>query len=145
MLGPAKIAAALALLVLAVPAPAFAQAFDPAKLAASDVVEILTADADGATRTTRIWIVRVDDHAYIRTGNTHWEKNLEREPVATLRAGGVEYPVRVEFVGDEGLLARVEQAYREKYGFMDRLSAIMRPGKDRIMRLDPGPAAAPTG
>lgn len=49
-------------------------------IAAPRVIEILTTDADGDLRKTKIWIVSLEGRAYIRTMNTRWHANLERDP-----------------------------------------------------------------
>ena len=60
--------------------------------AAPDVVRILTQDEDGSTRETKIWIVLLDGQAYIRTANTRWYRNIERDPNVTVQSEGAEYP-----------------------------------------------------
>jgi hypothetical protein len=105
--------------------------------AAKDVetVYIVTADEDGSSRETKIWLVVVDGQPYIRTGSTRWKDNIERNPDVALRIDEAEYPLRAEFVTDTALFARVQQAFRDKYGFSDSFVGIFRPGEVRIMRL----------
>ena len=103
--------------------------------AAPDVVRILTQDEDGSTRETKIWIVLLDGQAYIRTANTRWYRNIERDPNVTVRSEGAEYPATAQLVTDESPLDRIEAAFREKYGFKNRLSGIARLGRSNIMRL----------
>ncbi len=86
-------------------------------------------------RDTKIWIVLVDGRVYIRTGGTRWYRNIERNPNASLRTGELEHPLRVELVTDGALLQRVNDTFREKYGFSDRWAGIMRFGGTHIMRL----------
>jgi hypothetical protein len=121
-------------LALAGASPAFA--VDWSKHAAEQVVRVVTSDEDGAARTTKVWIVVVDGEAYLRTGGTRWGKNVERNPDVRLLAEGAEYDLRVEFVSDEALRARVTQALREKYGWSDRMVSVFR-GVPKIMRLVP--------
>ena len=104
-------------------------------LAAPDVVEIVTQDEDGDDRETKIWIVVVDDEAFIRTSGTRWNGNLERDPAAVLHSGDSLQPVAVERVEDADLFARVETAFREKYGFADRMAGLVRFGQTRVMRV----------
>ncbi len=104
-------------------------------VAAPDVVEISTRDEDGSERRTKIWIVLVNGQAYIRTGNTQWFENLERDPDAVLHSGDGRFPVRVEFVTDAALAAQADAAFREKHGFADRMSNLFRFGDANIMRL----------
>ena len=86
-----------------------------------------------------MWVAVVDGQGYIRTGNTRWWANIERDPDVTLRIEGNEYPLRVDVVQDAGLIRRVEEAFRAKYGWMDRALDIVRSGAPHIMRLSPRP------
>ena len=103
--------------------------------ATPDVVHILTQNEDGSTRETKIWIVLLNGQAYIRTANTRWYRNIERNPDVTLRAEGVEYPATAQLITDESPLDQIEAAFREKYGFKNRLSGLARLGRSNIMRL----------
>jgi hypothetical protein len=80
-----------------------------------DVIEILTRDADGATRETKVWVAALEGRGYVRTNESRWFQNLEREPNAAIRFGDVEYPVRAEVVRDPALRARVDAVFAEKY------------------------------
>jgi hypothetical protein len=124
-------------LVLALGFVPAASAVDWSKHADEEVVQVVTTDEDGAARTTKVWIVVVDGEAYIRTGGTRWGKNVERNQDVRLLAQGAEYDLRVEFVTDEALRARVTQALREKYGWPDRMLSVFRGGSPKIMRLVP--------
>ena len=125
----------LLLLIAALPADAAAPDWNAVK----DVqtVEIVTTDEDGSARDTTIWLAVVDGQGYIRTGNSTWKGNIERNPDVTLRIEETEYPVRAEFVADAALKERVAQTLREKYGFSDSFIDIFRVGEPNIMRLVP--------
>ena len=100
-------------------------------------VVISTANENGSTRQTTIWLIMVDGEAYIRTGRaTRWGGNLERDPDAVLRVGDIDYRVRASFVEDEALRARIVESFREKYGWSDAMINVMRGSHPRIMRLD---------
>ena len=103
-------------------------------IAAPRVVEILTTDADGDLRKTKIWIVLLEGRAYIRTMNTRWYANLERDPSARIHSEGREVPIRVEAVTDAELKRRVEGRFRSKYGLSDRLRGLVVFGEPNIMR-----------
>jgi hypothetical protein len=117
----------------------------PARAAAPDwnahagvqTVEIVTTNEDGTPRDTTIWLAVVDGQGYIRTGHTHWEGNIERNPDVVLRLDDAEYPLRAEFVQDAALRARIEQVFREKYGFSDAFIGFFRSGDPKIMHLAP--------
>jgi hypothetical protein len=122
---------ALALLAWAAPA----SAVDWASHADERVVKVVTHDEDGGDRTTKIWLVVVDGEAYIRTGNTGWGSNVERDPEVRLLTAAGEYDLRVEFVEDETTRDAVSAAFREKYGWSDRLISPFRGRNPKIMRL----------
>jgi hypothetical protein len=114
-----------------------AHATDWTELAETDVVRIVTVDEDGAERTTKIWVVVVDRTAYVRTGATRWFANLERDPSVVVTEGESEYAARAERVTAAERISLVQTAFREKYGFMDRLTGLVRIGGPRIFRLVP--------
>jgi hypothetical protein len=115
--------------------PASAEAPDWNAVADVGTVEIVTTDQDGSTRETTIWLAVVDGQGYIRTGNTRWAANIERNPEVVLRIGETEYPLRVEHVEDEALRERVGQAFRDKHGFTDALVSLFRHRHPKIMHL----------
>lgn len=86
------------------------------------------------TRSPRALAV-VDGQGYIRTGNTRWAANIERNPEVVLRIAEAEYLLRVEHVEDEVLRERIVQAFRDKRGFTDTLVALFRTRHPNIMRL----------
>jgi hypothetical protein len=101
-------------------------------------VVAVTHDEDGDVRETTVWLVVVDGQGYIRTGSTRWGANVERTPQLLLRVASDELPVRVEFVTDEPTRDAVSRAFREKYGFTDRMLSVFRGSAPKIMRLLPG-------
>jgi hypothetical protein len=100
-------------------------------------VEIVTTNEDGTPRETTIWLAVVDGQGYIRTGHTHWEGNIERNPEVVLKIEDSEYPLRAEFVEDAALRERIQQTFRDKYGFSDRLVAIFHAGHPKLLLLAP--------
>lgn len=118
-------------------APARSAGPDWNTVASVETVEIVTTNEDGTPKETTIWLVVVDGEGYVRTGSTRWKANIDRDKDVTLRIEGSEYPLRVEFATDAELRARVEQAFRDKYGFSDSFIDIFRSGDSNIMRLLP--------
>lgn len=84
-------------------------------------LHIVTVDPDGDERVTRIWLAVVDDEGALRTNDTHWWRNLERDRQCRIRLLGVDHPVRAEFVTEHEEKARIDDAFVEKYGWMERL------------------------
>jgi hypothetical protein len=137
--------AALALLALACGAgslPLAAQGVDWAAVAAVDVPELATREADGAERVTKLWLVVVDGLGFVRTGETHWAENIERDPEVELRVLGEAHPLRA--VADVPLRERVHAAFRAKYGWQDRMLGLFGGEDDaKIFRLEPREAPPP--
>lgn len=133
-----------ALVLALVVAASYARAQTPSwsALAEEDVIEILTHDADGALRETTVWVGVVDGVGYVRTGDTRWRGNIETSPNVVVRAGGAEYVLRAELVKDASLRARVNEVFRAKYGFQDRmLGWFGNDGGKYCMALVPRPAS----
>lgn len=128
------ISAALCVQLL-LPCVALAQRPDWEGLSDVETLHVITRDEDGEPRETKIWLAVVDGQGFIRTGNTTWGDNVERDPDIVLRIEGVEYPLATEFIEDEELRERVTTAFREKYGFMDAVISVFRGGRPRIIHL----------
>ena len=126
----------LALALLAAPL-ARAAAPDWESLNGLGTVLVVTRDADGAERETKVWLAVLDGTGYVRTGNTRWGDNLVRSPELVLRVDEASWPFRVEFVEDEAERQRITDAFREKYGFSDWMVSWMRGARPKIMRLVP--------
>lgn len=133
-----RLAAASAVLLTAA-AAAPAADFDWSPYAEERTVSVLTTREDGELRETTVWLVVVDGQGYIRTGDTRWGADVERDPHVALRIDGVGEDLLfvVEFVEDDASRERVSRAFREKYGFTDALMGLFRGSRPRIMRLLP--------
>jgi hypothetical protein len=116
------------------PRPA-SEALDWPTLAAEPTVVVVTKDPDGRERATTIWLVVVDGVGTIRTGSTRWFANLQRDPALRPRARGIEYPLRIDLVADPAEGARIDAAFRAKYGFSDRLVSLLRTRGNRMKLL----------
>jgi hypothetical protein len=116
-------AAFLALLAACASTPPPAESTQPVvwdRVAGEETAEIVTRDSDGAPRETTVWLVVVNGDGFLRTSASRWFGNIERDPDVVLRIGGAAHPLRAERVADPALAARVQAAFREKYGFSDR-------------------------
>ena len=127
----------LAAVVALRPPSAAAASPDWNAVAATDTVEVITKNADGTLKDTTVWLVVVDGQGYIRTGNTRWWSNIERDHDVALRIEGKEYPLRVELVEDPELRQRVIDAFRAKYGWVDRAMDAIRSSTPHVMKLTP--------
>jgi len=84
-------------------------------------LHIVTMDPDGDERVTRIWLANVDREGTLRTGDSRWWQNLERDPSCRIRLLGIDYPVRVQFVTEQAEKVRIDDAFAEKYGWLERV------------------------
>ena len=127
---------ALAML-LAMSLPAFAwEGAEWGDLAEARTIEVLTHDEDGDLRETTIWVVVVDGAAYINTNATTWGENVERTPRLDVRQAGSTRRFEIRFLEEEDERHRVQQAFRAKYGFQDKLLGLfMDESKATIMEL----------
>jgi hypothetical protein len=105
-------------------------------MADTGTVHVLTTDADGDARETKIWLAVVDGTPYFRTSRgSRWGDNVEREPEIALRVDETEFPLRARFVEAADERARIVAAFEAKYGSNPVLNWI-RGDDPRIMRLD---------
>lgn len=127
--------ACLALALLA--APAFAADVDWPAVTAPEVVRIVTLDADGGVRDTKVWIALHDGTAWLRTGNSRWLENLRRDPHVKLRSGEQLLEIEAREETDPGACRAVDAAMRAKYGWQDRVLTPFRWRAVHVIRLAP--------
>ena len=117
--------------------PTAETALDWHSVADAGVPTIVTRDPDGGERVTKLWLVVVDGEGLIRTGDSRWFQDIERDPNVVFRIGGYAYPLRAERVDDPSLEKRANAAFREKYGFQDWLIHPFGEPDKNVMRLVP--------
>ena len=100
-------------------------------------IEIVTTDEDGELRETPVWIVVLDGQGYVRTNDSRWLANIRRGTAIEIRAEGTALPVSAEEVEDDDTKARVEEAFKEKYGGMQRVMSFFRISEPIVLRLRP--------
>lgn len=101
------------------------------------VIDVITTDEDGDLRDVPVWFVEVDGAIYLRTSASRWVENLRRDPNLVVRIDDVEYPQRaIEVTGDE-MIAAVDAASAEKYGWQESFIHFFRSSPPDIMRLEP--------
>jgi hypothetical protein len=134
-----RIRAFTAALALAAALAAAAQAgdFDWTPLREESVIEVLTADEDGALRETPVWVVVLDGAAYVRTNDSTWLANIRRGSATRVRVRDEETAMDVVEVADAALGARVETAFLAKYGFTQRVMSALRMREPTVLRLTP--------
>ena len=117
---------AVVLLALALAGSARAAELDWQRFQDTDVIEVLTHDEDGAQRETSVWIVAFDGHGYVRTNDSRWLANIRRGSSVALRLGEQEFAVAAREPNDPAITARVEEQFKQKYGFMQRVMSTFR-------------------
>ena len=116
---------------------AVAEPFNWAPATTESVVEVLTSDTDGELRETPVWIVVIDDVAYVRTNDSKWLANIRRGSAVRVRVRGLESGVLAFEVADAALKARVEKEFKKKYGSMQRMMSMFRMSEPVVLRLAP--------
>ena len=99
------------------------------------VVEILTRDEDGALRDTSVWIVTLEGRGYVRTNDSRWLANIRRGSSVGLRLGEDEFAVAAREPNDAALTARVEEQFKQKYGFMQKVMSAFRFREPTVLEL----------
>lgn len=103
-----------------------------------EVVVLRTADAGGAAKETRLWVVEDGSHVWLRSGSeaAGWYQQLVARPEVEVQRG--EETLRVRAVPEVGARTRINGLMREKYGWADAYIGILFGRDDAIpIRLDP--------
>jgi len=100
-----------------------------------DVVEVLTHDEDGGLRETSVWIVAFEGHGYVRTNDSRWLANIRRGSDVALRLAEQEFAVEAREPNDPAIAARVEEAFKQKYGFLQRVMSMFRITEPTVLEL----------
>src|SRR5262245_14602923 len=122
-------------LVLALAGAMRAAEIDWQRFQDTDVIEIVTQDEDGESRETSIWIVTFGGHGYVRTNDSRWLANIRRGSNVALRLDEREFPVTAREPDDAAITARVEEGFKQKYGFMQRVMSTFRMREPTLLEL----------
>ncbi len=118
-----------------------AGATDWSALSAVKTVTITTQNEDGSMRDTTVWLLVLDGNPYVRTGNTSWGENVMRNPNVKLGVGGRDFILRAVPVVDPALATRIQEGFREKYGWQDAVVGLIPGGGSKLFRLQPRPGS----
>jgi hypothetical protein len=132
----------VALVICLAAASARGTGFDWSPFERESVIYVLTQDEDGARRDTKVWVVVVNGSGYVRTNASTWLENIQRNPEIELQVAGHDYLMRAEEVKDAAVKEQVEEAYKEKYGFVQRVMSTFRFREPTVLRLVPRTASA---
>jgi hypothetical protein len=103
--------------------------------AEADVVRIVTQDEDGTERDTAVWFVVVDDAGFVRTNGSRWLANIRRGGPVALRLDETERAVTTEEESAAAVTGAVEEAFKQKYGWLQRLMSTFRMREPTVLRL----------
>src|SRR3990172_3563933 len=97
-----------------------------------EVVVLHTTGADGASHTTRLWIVDDADGAWLRAGHdgSSWFRDLEARPDVEVERGGETLGVRAVPSRDPADRARINALTATKEGWAERLYGMGGSGQD---------------
>lgn len=127
-------------LVLTLLAGTAAVASDWGPFAEADVVRIVTQDEDGEARDTPVWFVVVAGDGFVRTNDSRWLANVRRGSDVALRLDEAERAVAADEVTDAAVSAAVEEAFKAKYGLVQRIMSAFRMREPTVLRLrEPAP------
>ena len=92
-----------------------------------EVIVLHTTGADGASHTTRLWIVDDADGAWLRAGHdgSSWFRDLEARPDVEVERGGETLAVRAVPSRDPADRARINALTATKYGWAESLYGMV--------------------
>jgi hypothetical protein len=108
----------------------------------TEVAVLRTTDEDGAARETKLWVVDLDGSPWVRVARPErtWFGRLRGRPEVELVRHGVALPYRAIEIDDPAMRARVDAAFRDKYGLVDWWYGVVLRRDPRAIRLDPANA-----
>src|SRR3954452_24940035 len=111
------------------------------QLADAGEIDIVVPAPDRPELRTPISIVAVDGDLYVRSWKGDagiWFRRAHRYGAGSIVAAGHQHQVRFTAAGDPDLNARIDDAYRSKYGTSSYTQAMTRPpATATTTRLDP--------
>jgi hypothetical protein len=111
------------------------------QLADATEIDIVVPAPDRPEVRTPIWIVAVDGDLYVRSWKGDagiWFRRAHRYGTGSIVAAGQRHEVRFTAAGDPDLNARIDDAYRSKYGRSSYTQTMTRPpATTTTTRLDP--------
>ena len=110
-----------------------------------EVVQLTTYDAREHPHETDLWIVDIDGRHYVRSDlpGADWLERLTANPEVELQRDSVKERMTARRVDDPALREAVARAMAEKYGYLDRLTGVLR-NEDIVVPviLEPIPTAS---
>jgi hypothetical protein len=105
----------------------------------TEVVSLRSVDEAGVSHETKLWVVDLDGTPWVRVARPqrNWFERIKEHPEVELVRQGVATPHRALEISDPETRARVDQAFREKYGLVDWWYGLLLRHDPRPVRLDP--------
>jgi hypothetical protein len=105
----------------------------------TEVGMLRTYDESGTAYQTKMWVVDLDGHAYVRVGRPGrgWGERVKTHPEVELERSGSWQPYRASLVEDPATRAAVDRAFAEKYGWVDWWFGVVVRSNPQPVRLDP--------
>jgi len=96
----------------------------------AEEVDVETHRTGGRVRRTIIWIVVADGHPYVRSikgADGLWYREMRADDTAVFHVDDRLIPVTASPVTDTAEIARVTDAFRQKYGRSPYLNGVVKP------------------
>jgi len=109
----------------------------------TEVAVLRTREAGGAPRDTKLWVVDLDGDQWVRVARPEreWFKRLRANPeIEIIRHGGPPERVRATPDPTEETKAKLDQAFRAKYGLVDWWYGVLLRRNPIPVRLEAVPA-----
>jgi hypothetical protein len=105
----------------------------------TEVAVLRSFDASGAAHATKLWVVDLDGSPWVRVARPErgWFQRVQDRAEVELVRNGVALPYRAIEITDPEMRARVDAAFREKYGLVDWWYGLLLRRDPRPVRLDP--------
>jgi len=110
-----------------------------------EIVTLVSLDPNGMEHHTQLWFVQIGDVQYLRASSStaEWLDRVEAHPRITLERDEVREVYDATPSRDAAPRDLVNAAMTEKYGFADRIWALVSDRSDSVpIRLDPAPQGA---
>ena len=105
-----------------------------------EVVTLHTHAANGADKTTHLWVVDDVGFAWLRAGvpTSAWLRRIEANPDVTIERGGQLEHFKAVPVREPAVRNRIHELMRQKYAWSDRIAGLLRsPDGSVPVRLEP--------
>ena len=105
----------------------------------TEVAVLRSFDGEGAAHETKLWVVDLDGSPWVRVARPErgWFQRIRDRAEVELVRNGVALPYRAIEITDPEMRARVDAAFREKYGLVDWWYGLLLRRDPRPVRLDP--------